>query len=39
MFQARLLPAVQRWLTDNEYRYTDASTDKRGGMLRVALFY
>eukprot|EP00043_Microstomoeca_roanoka_P009460 m.89755 g.89755 ORF g.89755 m.89755 type:complete len:893 (-) comp14591_c0_seq6:387-3065(-) len=34
---ARLLPAIQRWLSEHGYSYTDASTDKRGGMLCVTL--
>ncbi|KNC76864.1 hypothetical protein SARC_10662 [Sphaeroforma arctica JP610] len=35
--RARLRPAVEKYLTNHGYSYTDASTDQRGGMIKVKL--
>jgi len=34
---ARLQPAIQRFLDESNFTYWDASTDGRGGMLRIQL--
>jgi len=35
--KVRLLPAIEKWLQDHEITYSDASSDKRKGLLCVNL--